>query len=63
MIDYELRVNSFKRSNNCRLACIIRNMTSNQRQLALERIQSTTLFSQTPANPEAMKFIVERLRK
>jgi hypothetical protein len=60
MMDYELRVGSSARSERARIAYLIRNMTLEQRERALLRIQAETLMREPGKELER---IVERLKR
>jgi hypothetical protein len=61
MIDYELRVNSSSRSKKCRLAHLIRSMSTSDRARALEKIQCLSIVKD--GNKEMRAYITERLMK
>ena len=61
MMDYELRVGSYQRSHNARIAHIVRNMTPEQRQHALDKIHAMTLLRDP--DEEEMKRVMKLLRK
>ena len=61
MIDYELRVNSSARSEKCRLAYLIRGMSTEGRARVLEKIQCLSIIKD--GNNDLKKYITERLVK
>ena len=61
MIDYELRVNSSSRSKKCRLAYLIRGMSSEDKARVLEKINLLSIVKNT--DKEMKAYITERLVK